>query len=72
MPVSLICPLGETAEATFELSLDDASAWSSFDKEALGNRELMTSQYKCPLPFYAQRGKLRGAGKEMQAEERGK
>ena len=51
MPVSLICPLRETAEAAFELSLDDVSGWSSFDKEALGNRELMTSQYKCPLPF---------------------
>ena len=52
MPVSLICPLWrETAEATFESSLDDVSGRSSFDKEALGNRELMTSHYKCPLLF---------------------
>ena len=52
MPASLICPLWrETAEATFGPSLDDASGRSSFDKEALGNRELVTSHYKCPLPF---------------------
>ena len=52
MPVSLICPLwSETAKETFESSRDEVSGPSSFEEEALGNRELMSSHHKCPLSF---------------------